>query len=212
MNLCNICGTPQDSFTSFSDGGARIRCSKCLSFERHRRFQWAYELFIKNEFEFKGKKILACVPSKYELEFLFKDAEKVTSFDIRPVEWFDLQLDITNMHSIESNSYDALVAIAVMQHVKNDFLVINEVHRVLRPGGRCFFQASNTNGSPTRAHTNLHEHYSIEEYEKYEVGTYRVYNDFEFIKMFQEKFVVKTFYGIDPVCGGADFILCGYKN
>jgi ubiquinone/menaquinone biosynthesis C-methylase UbiE len=212
MNLCNICGASQDSFTRFSDGGVKIRCSNCLSFERHRRFQWAYELFIRKEFEFKGKEILACVPSKYELEILFKEAKKVTSFDIRPVEWFDMQLDITNMSAIPNDSYDAFVAIAVMQHVKNDYLVMDEVYRVLRPGGRCFFQASNISGSSTQIYKNLHEHYSVEEYEKYQVGTYRIYNDLEFIEMFQDKFIVKTFHGIDPVCGGSDFILCGYKK
>lgn len=212
MKFCNICNESSENFLKFSDNGPKIRCPNCLSFERHRRFHWANEHFIKNEFSFKDKKILSCVPSKFELDYLFSGSESVTTFDIRPVDWFDLQLDITDMKSISDNSFDVFVAIAVMQHVKNDHLVVNEVHRILRPGGRCFFQASNTPNKPTSAFHDIHAHYTPEEFEKYNVGTFRVYNDNDFIEMFQSKFVVKTFYGIDPVCGGSDFILCGFKK
>ena len=120
-------------------------------------------------------------------------------------------MDVTNMSQIEDSSYDAFVAIAVLPHVKDDELVLSEVYRVLRPGGRCFFQAASTNKHPTKPFENLHEHYSREEYDLYKVGTFRIYNDLDLIKMFQEHFVVKTYHGIDPVCGGVDFIVCGHK-
>lgn len=215
MNLnkkCNICETPFDLFLQFSTNGPKIRCPNCLSFERHRRLEWAYKLFIEQEFSFDNKEILSCVPSRYETEYLFKNAKKTTTFDIRPVDWFDMQLDITDMSSIEPQSYDAFVAIAVLQHVKNDHLVASQVHRILRPGGRCFFQASNFSNEPTKIASDIHQHYTTEEYERYGVGTYRIYNSCDLIRLFQDLFLVKTFYGIDPITGASDFILCGIKE
>src|SRR5258708_26298577 len=45
---------------------------------------------------------------------------------------------------------------------------------------------------------DLHKHYTKEEYEKYGVGTFRIYGDVDLIKLIGRKFVVKTFHGFDP--------------
>ncbi|MEI6029341.1 MAG: methyltransferase domain-containing protein [Betaproteobacteria bacterium] len=207
---CNICGESAVRFLSFGDAAKAIRCPNCLSFERHRRFKDAYDRFIRHEFDFRGKDVLACVPGKAELEYFFVGAKRVVSFDVRPVNWFDLQMDITDMSQIPDASVDVFVAIAVLQHVERHELVPPEVHRVLRPGGRCLIQATNHRG-PTTPYPNLHAHYTEEEFEKYRVGTFRVYRDLDLISMFTNGFVSKTFYGEDPVCGGIDFILSAEK-
>lgn len=36
------------------------------------------------------------------------------------------------------NSLDAITCIAVLEHVKNPFKAVEEMHRVLKPGGYCF--------------------------------------------------------------------------
>jgi SAM-dependent methyltransferase len=208
--VCNICGESASQFLRFGDGTHAIRCPQCLSFERHRRFKDAYDRYLRHEFTFVGKEVLACVPGKAELEYFFVGAKRVVSFDIRPVDWFDMQMDITNMSQIADESFDVFVAIAVMQHVERDDLVPNEVHRILRSGGRCLIQATNHRGKTTPC-ANLHAHYTKEEFEKYRVGTFRVYRDLDLISLFKEKFVPKTFYGEDPVCGGIDFILSAEK-
>ncbi len=208
--VCNICGESASRFLSFGGGAKAIRCPKCMSFERHRRLKDAYDRHLKHEFTFVGKEILACVPGKAELEYFFAGAKRVVSFDVRPVDWFDMQMDITDMSLIPDASFDVFVAIAVLQHVERDDLVPKEVHRVLKPGGRCLLQATNHRG-PTTPYPNLHAHYTREEFEKYRVGTFRVYRDLDLIRLFSHGFAPKTFYGDDPVCGGGDFILSAEK-
>ncbi len=39
---------------------------------------------------------------------------------------------------LESNSVDALICIAVLEHVENPIQSVAEMHRVLKPGGYCF--------------------------------------------------------------------------
>jgi SAM-dependent methyltransferase len=211
VSECNICGASADEFLAFEDGGKKIRCPRCLSFERHRRFKDAFDRYLSKEFTFENKDVLACVPGKAELEYFFIGARKVTSFDIRPVSWFDMQMDITNMSQIADESIDVFVAIAVMQHVENDTRVAKEVHRILRPGGRCIVQASN-HLKPTTPYPSLHAHYSEDEFQKYRVGTFRIYNDLDLIRLFSGEFTVKTFFGDDPICGGFDFFISGVKE
>ncbi len=47
---------------------------------------------------------------------------------------------VCNIHDLpfKDNSIDAIVNIAVLEHVKNPELVVSEIHRVLKPGGRVF--------------------------------------------------------------------------
>ena len=44
-------------------------------------------------------------------------------------------LDCTDMHSIESNSYDLVVSKVMLEHVKNFDIALDEIKRILKPGG-----------------------------------------------------------------------------
>lgn len=44
------------------------------------------------------------------------------------------RVDITNIPS-DSNSYDAIICIHVLEHVEDDLKAIDELYRVLKPGG-----------------------------------------------------------------------------
>lgn len=50
----------------------------------------------------------------------------------------DYQCDACNMEVIPSNSIDAVLCIAVLEHVYNPFKAIEEIYRVLRKGGYIF--------------------------------------------------------------------------
>ncbi len=45
-----------------------------------------------------------------------------------------LRVDIQSI-PFESNSFDAIICIHVLEHVENDRIAISELHRVLKPGG-----------------------------------------------------------------------------
>lgn len=49
----------------------------------------------------------------------------------------DIVGDIHNL-PMADNSLDAITCIAVLEHVKNPFKAVEEMHRVLKPGGQCF--------------------------------------------------------------------------
>ncbi|RZK10488.1 MAG: class I SAM-dependent methyltransferase [Flavobacterium sp.] len=46
-----------------------------------------------------------------------------------------MHLDISNMSNINDDSYDLLIAIDVLEHVYDDKKALEEINRVLRPGG-----------------------------------------------------------------------------
>ncbi|MEN6626037.1 MAG: class I SAM-dependent methyltransferase [Candidatus Sumerlaeia bacterium] len=210
LDRCNICGAPQSEFYAFFSETPN-RCKTCQSLERHRILKWAYDMFIHREFPFPGKEFLVCTPGEAETRYILAGAKKIVTFDVRPVSWFDLQMDMCDMRQIADGSFDGFMAMAVLQHTRDDARAIDEIYRVLRPGGRLFVQASNIMNGRTKFFDNPVQHYTQEEYDTYGVGTYRVYGDTDLIRLLARRFVVKTFHGFDPITGGTDFIACGIK-
>jgi Methyltransferase domain len=207
---CNYCGTPAEEMMDFG-GRPKVRCPKCRSLERQRVFLWAYEAFIKYEFGLVGKRLLLVTPSDAILAYL-KPIAQVTSCDVRPVEWFDRQLDVCRMPEVASGSFDAVVAKSVLQHVYDDAAALAEIHRVLRPWGRVFLHTGCRTNAETEPVEDPTMHYGKEALEKYKVGTFRRYGDRSLLRMLQRLFLVKTFYGFDPVTGVRDAIYCGIKD
>ena len=66
----------------------------------------------------------------------FKSAKSYTTSDISD-RWMkhDLILDVRDMSSVESASYDAIFCACVIEHVDNFPAAISEMTRVLKPGG-----------------------------------------------------------------------------
>jgi len=50
-------------------------------------------------------------------------------------DWADNQVDITDMACYEDNSFDSFVCSHVLEHVPEDIKAIQELYRVLKPGG-----------------------------------------------------------------------------
>ena len=66
---------------------------------------------------------------------LFSDAKKITTVNINPTYGCDLVFDIQKPFPLESNSFDTVVSMNVLEHVFDFQPVFSEVHRVLKPGG-----------------------------------------------------------------------------
>jgi SAM-dependent methyltransferase len=192
-------------------GRSRVRCPKCQSLERQRIFLWTYERFIRREFDFVGKDVLAVTPSDAVLGYL-RPIANLTSCDIRPVPWFDRQLDICHMPEVPSEAYDAVIAKSVLQHVYDDEAALDEIRRVLRAFGRVFIHTSCRMNAETTPIENRAMHYGEECLTQYKVGTFRYYGDRSLLRMLQKRFLVKTFYGEDPATGAVDAIYCGIKD
>ena len=110
-----------------------------LSLERH-RLLW---LYLQNETDFftpKNKqKILHFAP---EQEF-YKRFKKQTNLEYTTTDLFsplaDVKADICNL-PFEDNQYDVILCNHVLEHIPDDIKAMQELYRVLKPGGMAILQ------------------------------------------------------------------------
>ncbi len=69
----------------------------------------------------------------------FTSADSYTTSEPFEREGIDLVLDARNMPEIESESYDCVLCIAVLEHVDNFQQAFEEITRVLKTGGTLIF-------------------------------------------------------------------------
>ncbi len=110
-----------------------------LSLERH-RLLW---LFLKNETNFftSTEKIhlLHFAPEQafYQLFKMQKNLDYTTTDLLSPLA--DVKADICNL-PFEDNSYDVIFCNHVLEHIPNDTKAMQELYRVMKPGGWGIFQ------------------------------------------------------------------------
>lgn len=186
---CSICGA------CFMRQSTDI-CPGCGSRARHRQIRDALEK-IGNPFD--SRRVLANFANRIEREFILHSATEVLNFDIRPVREVDIQMDIQHMTRIEDNSFDGFLAVHVLNHVANDQAALNEIYRVLRPGGVALITIPYRLNERTSIYENITEHYGQEACQKYGVGTYRRYGFDDAVRLFKGLFDVSIVDGFDSV-------------
>lgn len=108
-----------------------------LSLERH-RLLW---LYLKNETEFFSKdlRLLHFAPE----QAFHKRFKKLKNLDYTTTDLnsplADVKADICNL-PFEDNSYDVILCNHVLEHIPNDTKAMQELYRVLAPGGWGIFQ------------------------------------------------------------------------
>jgi len=132
---CNVCGWQGKHLVS--DGWhEQVQCPKCRSGVRHRLLFAA--LTHREELSFErlvsGKRVLHFAPERLVESKLRRHAgEYLTADYLNPRR--DLQLDLSDMATIEASRFDLLIACDVLEHVADDRQALREIHRVLHPGG-----------------------------------------------------------------------------
>lgn len=108
-----------------------------LSLERH-RLLW---LYLKNETDFftAPKKVLHFAPEQafYKLFRNLKNLNYTTTDLFSPLA--DVKADICNL-PFEDNSYDIILCNHVLEHIPDDTKAMQELYRVMKPGGMGIFQ------------------------------------------------------------------------
>ncbi|AXG74212.1 class I SAM-dependent methyltransferase [Flavobacterium arcticum] len=108
-----------------------------LSLERH-RLLW---LYLKNETDFftAPKKVLHFAPEQaFYKRFRNQKNLDYTTTDLNsPLA--DVKADICNL-PFKDNSYDMILCNHVLEHIPDDTKAMQELYRVLRPGGMGIFQ------------------------------------------------------------------------
>lgn len=131
---CPICGKHYRKFLPYGYIISRENalCPNCLSLERH-RLLWLYLKEKTNLFK-EDISFLHIAPELCFIpRFRKQDNIKYTTADLES-PWADIHLNIENI-PIEDNSYDALMANHILEHVDNLDKALSEIRRVLKPGG-----------------------------------------------------------------------------
>lgn len=114
---------------------SQYQCPICHASDRER----LYALYLSKKLALQPKneiiRLLDFAPSKSLRDFFrcFSNIE-YTSAD-KFMDNVDLKVDIMDMHSIQSESFDAFICSHVLEHVENDRIALNELFRILRHGG-----------------------------------------------------------------------------
>ncbi|MEL0008406.1 MAG: class I SAM-dependent methyltransferase [Flammeovirgaceae bacterium] len=64
------------------------------------------------------------------------------------------------LNSIEDNSFDTIVSFQVIEHINNDELFIEEIYRILKPGGKALISTPNIKMTLTRNPWHIREYTS----------------------------------------------------
>ncbi len=136
QHTCPCCGWRLRAFTH---GGTSLSirpngyCPRCNSKARHRR-DWLYLQQHTNLFRDPIR--LLHVSPKYAIARRLSKLPNIdfvgVDLDGRPLA--PHKVDITQI-PFESESFDAIICIHVMEHVENDRQALEELYRVLKPGG-----------------------------------------------------------------------------
>jgi SAM-dependent methyltransferase len=107
-----------------------------LSLERH-RLLWLY-LQRETDFFSSKKKVLHMAPEQCFLKRFRKLSHEYITADLySPIA--DVKADITNL-PFEDHSFDVIFCNHVLEHIPDDTKAMQELYRVLKPGGFGIFQ------------------------------------------------------------------------
>lgn len=135
---CPVCGNHFRKFLPYGNkAGVNRLCPVCLSLERH-RLMW---LYLKNHSDFfsKDSKVLHIAPEQP----FYKRFRKAVNLDyttgdlVSPLA--DIHFDIMKI-PLEDNTYDWVICNHVLEHVESDIKAMQEILRILKPGGRAIMQ------------------------------------------------------------------------
>lgn len=108
-----------------------------LSLERH-RLLWLY-LQRETDFFTSPKKVLHFAPE----QAFYKRFKKLDNLDYTTTDLesplADVKADICNL-PFEDNSFDVILCNHVLEHIPNDTKAMQELYRILKPGGMGIFQ------------------------------------------------------------------------
>ncbi|NNG27104.1 MAG: methyltransferase domain-containing protein [Ignavibacteriaceae bacterium] len=131
---CNVCDKKLRKFIELKSGDKL--CPFCGSSSRNRRL-WN---ILKSEYLRSNIRVLHFSPSRSLKRFLSKDPSLnyITSDFMGEFE-ADKHYNITNINESD-NSFDLIICYHILEHIEDDRAGMNELYRVLKPGGSCIIQ------------------------------------------------------------------------
>lgn len=107
--------------------------------------------------------------SGYGVDIISNQADEFITIDKFPYQGPELpdnvifkQMNVPPLEGIRDNSFDFVISFQVIEHIQNDHLFVEEIARVLKPGGAFILTTPNKKMSLTRNPWHVRE-YTIEE-------------------------------------------------
>ncbi|MEN3322623.1 methyltransferase domain-containing protein [Mariniflexile soesokkakense] len=144
---CNVCSNKLRTFIQLESH--ELLCPFCGSLSRNRRL---WEL-LKKDKHLNGN-LLHFSPSRS----LYRSLKKIESIDYYSSDFeneflADYKFDITSIDQ-EDNKFNTIICYHILEHIVDDKKALNELYRVLKPGGTIFIQTPFKEGS-------IYENFSI---------------------------------------------------
>jgi SAM-dependent methyltransferase len=136
---CNMCGWSGKHFYPNTGPGYYERHSMCPGCRASDRYRSLYEVLRRHTSAFEADSRVVEVAPLRSLEQIFLSYPDVNyvSFDI---ERHAMERgDITHMQ-YSDDSVDWFICFHVLEHISQEEAALDEIHRVLRPGGSALFQ------------------------------------------------------------------------
>ena len=103
-------------------------------------FQQTREVIIYAQKYIQGKTIdLGAGSAKYR-EIISKKAESYIAFDMVPSKNIDVVGDVLNL-PFQTETFDTVVSTQVLEHVEKPWIMVQEIHRILKKDGFCILTA-----------------------------------------------------------------------
>ncbi len=134
---CPCCGWRGPAFLATSPGqhlALNSSCPDCDSRSRHR----GLALMLPSLLEGKSGAFLLFAPEKVVLETLAKTNVTIHTTDLNRRDVDFPNEDIQHL-SFKDETYEALLANHVLEHIPDDLQALRECYRVLKPGGIALF-------------------------------------------------------------------------
>lgn len=135
---CNVCGWEGARFTD-DHWHAGTVCPNCGSQVRHRMLAAMLDGLsntpgISETELLRDREILHFAPERQLRDRIKSIARRHVTADYDRGDC-DLRLDMSSMPSIADATFDAVIASDVLEHVPDDLAAMQEIKRILRPGG-----------------------------------------------------------------------------
>lgn len=154
--VCPCCGWKLRAFTA---GGVSLKqrelsyCPRCNSKARHRRI-WLFLEERTNLFSAQLRLLEVGPKFSFARRFLKMTNLNYVAGNLQKHPNTNLRLDVTSL-PLFSDSFDALICVHVLEEVINDQLAMDEMYRVLKPGGWAVISV------PTNMDARTYEDWSI---------------------------------------------------
>ena len=176
--LCNICGKGFERFAPFHGYPNRM-CPNCLSLERHRILYYYLSHETSMLSQTGGLSILHFAPEKSLYDTINSiEGVRYETADLMIQFMPDIEVEPKHKMSITDiefpdESFDYFISNHVLEHVPNDAEAMQEIYRVLKPGGSALLQvpindgATETLEDPNLTRLQRREQYGAQDHLRY---------------------------------------------